>query len=153
MGTRADFYVGIGKKAKWIGSVAWDGQPSGLVPDSQQTVETDLRKIPVLTAKTEKQFREAVKNLLKGRDDGTTPRMGWPWPWKNSQSTDYAYCFVEKFNGCNENMVVAVRWGKGFWRATAQEPTPENLAYSLEWPDMSKKQKVTYGPRSGTIII
>ena len=25
MGTRADFYVGVGKKAEWLGNVAWDG--------------------------------------------------------------------------------------------------------------------------------
>jgi len=25
MGTRADFYVGMGKDAEWLGSVAWDG--------------------------------------------------------------------------------------------------------------------------------
>jgi hypothetical protein len=29
MGTRADFYVGRGKDAEWLGSVAFDGYPSG----------------------------------------------------------------------------------------------------------------------------
>ena len=30
MGTRADLYIGRGTDAEWIGSVAWDGYPSGL---------------------------------------------------------------------------------------------------------------------------
>lgn len=31
MGTIADFYVGRGPKAEWIGSIAWDGYPDGIV--------------------------------------------------------------------------------------------------------------------------
>ena len=30
MGTRADFYVGRGESAEWLGSVAWDGNPRGI---------------------------------------------------------------------------------------------------------------------------
>jgi hypothetical protein len=30
MGTRADFYVGRGPDAEWLGSVAMDGYPSGV---------------------------------------------------------------------------------------------------------------------------
>jgi hypothetical protein len=30
MGTRADFYVGRGGQAEWLGSIAWDGYPSGI---------------------------------------------------------------------------------------------------------------------------
>lgn len=30
MGTRADFYVGRGESAEWLGSIAWDGYPSGI---------------------------------------------------------------------------------------------------------------------------
>lgn len=33
MGTRADFYVGRGKDAEWIGSVAFDGYPDGFERD------------------------------------------------------------------------------------------------------------------------
>jgi hypothetical protein len=29
MGTRADFYVGRGETAEWLGSIAWDGNPGG----------------------------------------------------------------------------------------------------------------------------
>jgi hypothetical protein len=31
MGTRADFYIGRGTEAEWLGSVAWDGYPGGVI--------------------------------------------------------------------------------------------------------------------------
>jgi hypothetical protein len=31
MGTRADFYVGRGETAEYLGSIAWDGYPDGLM--------------------------------------------------------------------------------------------------------------------------
>jgi hypothetical protein len=83
MGTRADFYVGRGATAEWLGSIAWDGYPSGL---------TDT---PVLGATSEEDFRVIVRDFLATRRDGTTPEMGWPWPWENSQTTDYAYALDE----------------------------------------------------------
>lgn len=79
MGTRADFYVGRGEKAEWLGSIAWDGHP-GNFPKIER-------------AKTERAFRAAVAKELAGRDDGTTPDMGWPWPWEDSHLTDYSYAF------------------------------------------------------------
>lgn len=30
MGTRADFYVGRGEQAEWLGSIAWDGNPGAI---------------------------------------------------------------------------------------------------------------------------
>lgn len=30
MGTRADFYVGRGPEAEYLGSIAWDGHPEGM---------------------------------------------------------------------------------------------------------------------------
>lgn len=30
MSTRADFYVGRGAEAEWIGSISWDGYPDGV---------------------------------------------------------------------------------------------------------------------------
>lgn len=33
MGTRADFYVGRGTEAEWIGSIALDGYPDGIPDD------------------------------------------------------------------------------------------------------------------------
>jgi len=50
MGTRADFYVGRGETAEWVGSVAWDGYPNepwgiGRTTDLfTATTEADFRR-------------------------------------------------------------------------------------------------------------
>ena len=82
MGTRADFYVGVGKNAEWLGSVAYDGYEWDEKPDSA-----------IMSAKTEQDFRAAVLEELNGRDDATLPEHGWPWPWKDSNTTGYVYAF------------------------------------------------------------
>lgn len=84
MGTRADFYVGKGPDAEWLGSVGWDGY---------EWAEDE--KNPIRKAKTEEEYRAAVATMLSGRDDSTTPDRGWPWPWDTSETTDYAYYFHE----------------------------------------------------------
>ena len=82
MGTRADFYIGIGPAAEWLGSVTYDGHPeyNGKGP---------------LAADSEEAFRLAVATLL---DDpkilSTSPSEGWPWPWEDSRTTDYAYAWT-----------------------------------------------------------
>jgi hypothetical protein len=63
MGTRAYFYVGRGKQAEWIGSIAWDGDE---IPDA------------VAKAKTEKTYRKRVAEFFADRDDATLPESGWP---------------------------------------------------------------------------
>src|SRR5688500_6281329 len=78
MGTRADSYVGRGKDAKWVGSIPFDGYPDGI----------DKK---VLKAKTEAKFLEAINGFFGDR--ATLPSMGWPWPWDDSGTTDYAYAF------------------------------------------------------------
>jgi hypothetical protein len=82
MGTRADFYVGTGKEAEWLGSVAFDGYEwaEGLPNE-------------IASAKTGEDFRDLVAAMLASRDDATTPAQGWPWPWKTSRLTDYVYYF------------------------------------------------------------
>lgn len=82
MGTRADFYVGRGETAEWLGSIAWDGYPNGIDQN-------------ILFATEEADYRNFVSDFLANRrsGDGTTPDMGWPWPWEDSRTTDYAYAF------------------------------------------------------------
>lgn len=74
MGTRADFYVGTGKDAEWLGSIAWDGYE---VDENEDH--------PIAKAKTETAYRKAVKDMLSSRDYATHPEQGWPWPWKDAQ--------------------------------------------------------------------
>jgi hypothetical protein len=80
MGTRADFYVGRGATAEWIGSITWDGYPAGI----DETV---------FGPQNVEDYRQAVAGFLASRNDATLPNEPWPWPWENSQTTDYAYAW------------------------------------------------------------
>jgi len=133
MGTRADFYVGRGKEAEWLGSIAWDGYP-------------DAMDKAILRAKDEKVFRSAVDTFLKAREDATFPKDGWPWPWDDSQTTDYAYAF-------NDGKVYGSNFGhKWFSCYPLREPEESGNARE-EFPDMKSKKAVTFGKRSGLLII
>ena len=87
MGTRADFYIGRGLDAEWLGSQAWDGYPSAVIPD--------LQRIAHLAGSltSEEGFRSTISAYLAKRYDATLPEQGWPWPWDDSGTTDCAYCF------------------------------------------------------------
>lgn len=81
MGTRADFYVGRGEGAEWIGSISYNGWPSSFIGT-------------IGDAKTEEEYRNGVAAILADwHDIATLPEDGWPWPWETSETTDYAYSF------------------------------------------------------------
>lgn len=128
MGTRADFYVGRGKKAKYLGSIAWDGY-------SFHEKFLAGKKESIMDSKDEVEFQSNVEKMIKNRDDGTLAKDGFPFPWNDSRTTDYAYCFdkgkvwVYLFGSLN---------GKGKQRS---------------FPDMRKMHNVQFGDKSGLIII
>lgn len=74
MGTRADFYVGRGENAEYLGSVGWDGHQENMLH---------------LESKFEAQYRLNVKDLIDEQEGWTK----WPWPWEDSHTTDYSYAF------------------------------------------------------------
>ena len=120
MGTRADFYIGRGLTAEWIGSIALYGNPSGIPPS-------------VLAATTEDTFRSEVYTFLKERGDKTMPSDGWPWPWNNSQLTDYSYAL-------DGGHVHGSRFGHGWFNPQRHmwSKTQEDCnADKVEFPDMS----------------
>jgi len=129
MGTRADFYVGKGLEAEWIGSVAFDGY----MWDKDK--ETDIA-----TASTEIEFREAVKKELDSRDDATTVDMGWPWPWEDSCTTDYAYCYTE-------DGVEAFIFGRPVYDEENEAEPPK-----AEWPEMKGYSAEAGSRRSGIMM-
>lgn len=144
MGTRADFYVGRGKHAEWLGSIAWDGYPDG--------VPAELIKSGPLTVQD---YRNAVYDLLKADPSASVPDHGWPWPWADSGTTDYAYAF-----DCGK------LWASAFGRPWfTPDPEQENWGEpsgdeydeydgpKMEFPDMSKFRNVTFGRRSGLIVL
>jgi hypothetical protein len=117
MGTRADFYIGRGPAAYWIGSIAYDGHPGG-APKPLQGV-TD-----------ETAFFVAVRTILSDESWGVTwARDGWPWPWKNSNTTDYAYAF-------DEGRVWGTCFGRGWWPMEQEPEDKEDVPKNIQWPSV-----------------
>lgn len=148
MGTRADFYVGRGELAEWLGSIGMDGYPDGWPSDPAFG--------PIIAIRTEALFREMVAGMLAACGSGTVPAQGWPWPWTSSRRTDYAYAF-------DEGRVWVACWGRG-WDAADVEPRAseeadedddedDEVSPLVPFPDMAARQRVTLGPRSGLLVI
>lgn len=150
MGTRADFYVGRGASAEWIGSIGYDGYPEG--------IEGDLFNVS-----TEEEFRTSINDFLRSRDDATFTDDGWPWPWDTSAKTDFAYAF-------DGGMVWAACFGykwfdpKVYLAPPDFEDDEEEAAWrdeltgtgakQCEWPDMSAKKRMAEPgtQRSGIMV-
>jgi hypothetical protein len=134
MGTRADFYIGQGQDAEWLGSVGFDGC------DWVNDPTSDL-----MLAKSPDEFRAAVVIIQAERRDFTAPEDGWPWPWENSKTTDYAYVFYEgKTN--------VYSFGHEITLNDDQEIKDESP--KVDWfPDMKSRQNIQYGVKSGLIIV
>lgn len=133
MGTRVDFYVGRGLQAEWLGSYPYDGYPEG-IPES-------LRE-----AKTEAEYRGAVaRYLAENADAATLPAAGWPWPWDDSRTTDYAYAF-------DSGRVYGSRFGRAWFDASKPEPD-DSAKDAAVFPDMRARKAVTLGPKSGLIVL
>lgn len=134
MGTRADFYIGAGKDAEWIGSVAWDGYEWDEEPECA-----------LMQAKTPEEFRQAVAAIHKERKDFTSPEQGWPWPWNDSNTTDYAYMLID-------GAVKSYAFGSRCFINEANEHDT-NEDERADFPDMSARKNVTFGARSGILIV
>jgi hypothetical protein len=143
MGTRADFYMGRGPDAEWLGSIAWDGNPGGLTGDDVATVEPGENEL--LTTRSAVRYRELVQEFLLNRDDATFPEQGWPWPWVDSGTTDYAYSFaLRKVWGCS--------FGGPWWPAV-EESDDDQAGQKAVFPDMATRRDVAWGKRSGVMIV
>lgn len=129
MGTRADFYMGRGTRAEWLGSIAWDGYPESI-------------SAAILDATDGPAYREAVRAFLASREDATFPDMGWPWPWEDSRTTDYAYAF-------SRGKVWASNYGRA-WQPAREDSRPGPKV--ARFPNMKARQAVTLGPRSGVLV-
>lgn len=144
MGTRADFYVGRGEQVEWLGSIAWDGNPASVGGGGSV----------VLQAADRETWRHRLAAFLASRDDATLPEQGWPWPWNNSRTTDYAYAF-------DGDAVYASAFGHEWFRVDLEaeycgEPVDESerdIPKNAVFPDMTARKDVTYGPRSGLIVL
>jgi hypothetical protein len=132
MGTRADFYIGRGPKAEWLGSIAVDGYRRGVKP--------------LLGLHSEHAFRAAVAEFLDVRPDHTFPADGWPWPWNDSATTDWAYAF-------DKGRVFASNFGGAWFNAMLRTSADKRRAPAV-FPDMSSiKQREKFGAHSGLLIL
>jgi hypothetical protein len=140
MGTRADFYVGM-DNGEWLGSIAWDGYPSE-IPDS------------IKLAGTEGEYRDAVDTLLRSRDDGTLPAMGWPWPWNDSALTDWAYAW-DPAHDYHSAAVMASSFGSPWMFCPKEGDGPDEPPEGDAplFTDMTDRKRVTLGARSGLVIL
>lgn len=136
MGTRADFYVGRGTDAEWLGSIAWDGYPEGI-------------ESKILRTRYQKAYREYVQEYIESREDGTLPEMGWPWPWDDSGTTDFAYAF--------DNGRVYVCCFGSAWTDTplVEDVFDQHAEDRASFPDMSgqKHSAAAGSKRSGVMVV
>lgn len=140
MGTRADFYIGRGESAEWIGSIAWDGYPEG-IPKG------------LLRCKTVAGFKRSVANFLKDRDDKSLPADGWPWPWDDSNTTDFAYAI-------DGGKVHGSCFGSNWFDPTKDMDENDERVPSDDPPRMAifpnmkhEKRRPMFGAHSGVILV
>lgn len=142
MGTRADFYIGVGKEAEWLGSIAWDGNPESVAPGLHLDVVPDIA--------SDADWRETVAAFLASRDDATLPDRGWPWPWDDSGTTDYTYTWTP------DSPVLVSNYGSPYLPLKAALADDDNEwpgGPDEEFPDMSSRKNVRLDEGSGLIFI
>jgi len=132
---KADFYIGLGDNARWLGTVLTHGAPSQL----DQEVDLFNNGATQETDYTQETFIERAKNAVDSNepdgawaDDGDT----WPHDHNTSVGTDFAYAWN---NGCihvfEEGYMVAQYYPNGARRPSA-------------FPDMVRRHPAN--PRAGS---
>jgi hypothetical protein len=141
MGTRADFYVGRGSDAEWLGSIAFDGYPYGVFDEDFRPADCPADEV----------WREKVATFLDGRDDATLPGDGWPWPWDDSRTTDYAYAWEdgEVYGSCFGHKWFTVDPAADNFGEDEDEVSDKSAVF----PDMTDRKNVIFGKRSGAMFI
>lgn len=146
MGTKADFYIGRGKAAEWLGSIGNDGFPLSIHKS-------------VLNCTEEEDFRFYVHKFLR-ENDGIFATEGWPWVWDDSCTSDFSYAFDK-----GEVWITCFGWGwfkkdlildferklaNWITRRSKKEPkAPWDVSTQVEFPDMSNLRNVNCDHRGG----
>ena len=82
---KADFYVGMGRDAEWVGSVHKCGEIWALSTE-------------ILIQVNKTMYEESVVeyiNLCEGIVANHVCQ--WPWAWADSRMTDYSYIFIPEY--------------------------------------------------------
>ena len=88
--TAADFYLGRGPSARWIGSLRPQADPAELAVTPPGRI--------LLAATASPDYARAVEDLLAlpaviQNGGGSRPADGWPWSWPDSSLTGWCYAF------------------------------------------------------------
>lgn len=99
MGTRADFYVGLGPQAEYLGSIEYDGHPTSRAAPLFNRVSDMAAKYRCAHVRVcnEAAYRAVVDRIL--HDAARAGRHGfraWPWCWPDSRTTDFAYTWTPR---------------------------------------------------------
>jgi hypothetical protein len=140
MGTRADFYIGKGKGAAWLGSIGMDGSPDAVAGDMSFSAKT--------TISGEDDWVESVAAVFQSHEEHTVPEMGWPWPWDDSNTTDYAYTF-------DQGQVWVSCFGQAWVTlvtALTEQDWDEGEMNTLEFPDMSSSKNIRWDAGNAPMI-
>lgn len=145
MNTRADFYLGMGKSAQWLGSIGTDGMPSAVLRE----LSMDYGQ----TISGEDDWRESVTAILLAHEEATHPDWGWPWPWANSCGTDYAYAFEPE-----QQQVLVSCFGTGWmdiWEYTKQSDEQERAQQGgiESFPDMEEIMAIRWDSGNAPMVL
>lgn len=112
---KADFYIGLGEDARWLGSISDHGAPCD-VDNGYDLFNTSGANDDY----DERSFADAVSSIVAA-DGGHWAESGasWPWVYPTSTGTDYTYAWN---NGCihvfERGYMVAQHYPNGARRAS-----------------------------------
>lgn len=134
--TKTDFYIGRGKKARWIGSCV-DGNP----PCDNGRMEITA----ICMAKKEKDFIKRVNEMLDNKSHhGVHEDQGWMWNYDDSTKTNFIYVF-------SFNTVKCSCYGSVLFNPF--KDIKFNKDKILEWPKMVKRTYLKIVPKNEDIRI
>lgn len=82
---KADFYVGMGRDALWVGSVSKSGEIWDM-------------SIDILIQVNKTMYEELAVEYINFYDGIVANHVcQWPWPWADSKMTDYSYIFMPEY--------------------------------------------------------
>jgi len=102
MNIDADFYIGKGKEAEWLGSVSSNGDINTIARSSfgQQFLECHTPEL----------FKHFVSNYLHQYRNSVLASQCWPWLWGDSGTTDRSYWFFDDKIWCAVPILFNGKW-------------------------------------------
>jgi len=147
MGTKADFYSGLGSKRDWIGSIYRNG---------------DIWNIPleILIQVNKTMFEELVLDFIRDQEGSINDNGDeWPWLWSDSRVTDYSYIFLPSRDKVFMSMMggafldpIKIRQGEDKETANAGIWLPEFPCMTQENHNKTEELIRIYGRLSSKII-